>query len=247
MLSSVAERIEAGIAEYEPTVQSCLRLLDWARTIPRSQSEPGEPCWDNAWWGSLDALVQCSFLKQRDPTLYLEVGAGFSTLFARRAIRDFGLRTTIVSIDPSPRTDVDDSCDEAIRAPLEELDTAVFSRLASGDVLLIDSSHTALMNSDATVLFLEVLPRLPPGVLVGIDDVFLPWDYPPTWHGRMYGEQYLLAALLLGGARGFALRFPAWWLVESSPLAGSFEPLWPVVENRFGRHASSFWLEREPP
>jgi hypothetical protein len=121
----------------------------------------------------------------------------------------------------------------------------LFDRLGAGDVLFMDGSHVALMGSDATVFFLEILPRLKRGVLVGIDDIFLPWDYPPTWTGRVYGEQYLLAALLLGGAAGWRVRFPGWWLVEESELAARFELLWPVVENRFGRHAGSFWLERD--
>jgi hypothetical protein len=238
--------MQAGAAGYETRIQDCLGLADWAQTIPRVQGQPGEPCWENDWWGTIDALVQCAALKRRNPALYVEVGSGFSTLFARRAIRDFGLRTRIVSVDPRPRADVEASCDEAIRAPLEELDLALFDRLAAGDILLIDGSHTALMNSDATVLFLEVLPRLQAGVLVGIDDVFLPWDYPPTWEGRVYGEQYLLAAFLLGGGDGFRVYFPGWWLIESSPHASRLEPLWPIVENRFGRHAMSFWLERPP-
>jgi hypothetical protein len=121
---------------------------------------------------------------------------------------------------------------------------ALFERLASGDVVLLDGSHVALMNCDATVFFLEVLPRLPAGVLVGIDDVFLPWDYPPTWTERIYGEQYLLAAYLLGGGGGFTVRFPGWWLVECSAFAKRLAPVWPIVENRFGRHSGSFWLER---
>ena len=111
-------------------------------------------------------------------------------------------------------------------------------------MILLDGSHIALMSSDATVFLLELLPQLQPGVLIGIHDVFLPWDYPPTWAGRIYGEQYLLAALLIGGGDGLAVRFPAWWVLECSALAGRLEPVWPVVENSFGRHASSFWLER---
>jgi hypothetical protein len=102
----------------------------------------------------------------------------------------------------------------------------------------------SLMNSDATVFFVELLPRIPAGVLIGIDDVFLPWDYPPTWAGRAYGEQYLLAAFLLGGGGGFTVHFPAWWVVECSSLASRLDRLWPVVENSFGRHATSFWMER---
>jgi hypothetical protein len=241
ILTPVAERLERG--SYEPGVAAVTELVDWARQIPRVSARPGQPCWENDWWGTLDALYQCAALRARNPALYIEVGSGYSTLFARRAITDFGLRTRIVSIDPAPRADVDRCCDEVVRAPLQDLPAALFERVRAGDVVLIDGSHVAMMNSDATVFFLSILPSLPAGVLVGIDDVFLPWDYPPSWTGRMYGEQYLLAALLLGGGEGFEVRFPAWWLVESSPYADRFEELWPVIENRFGRHATSFWFE----
>ncbi len=242
-LAPIASLLESGRAGYEDTIGSICELREWAQTIPR-QPVPGQPCWENDWWGTVDALVQVAALRTRNPALYLEVGSGFSTVFARRAITDFALRTKIVSIDPAPRRDVDDICDEVIRQPLEAVSASLPERLSADDIVLVDASHVALMNTDATVFFLDVLPRLPEGVLVGIDDVFLPWDYPPTWTERVYGEQYLLAALLLGGAAGWTVRFPAWWVVHCSPLAERLEPLWPVVENRFGRHSASFWLER---
>lgn len=243
-LEPVAKLLAAGVGDYERAADDVCELLDWARTIPRTSSRRGEPAWENDFWGSLDALVQCAALRRRDPATYLEIGSGYSTRFARRAIEDFGLRTQIVSVDPDPREDVDDLCDEVVRRRLDEVDGALFDRLTSGDVLLLDGSHVALMNCDATVFFLDVLPRLPTGVLVGVDDVFLPWDYPPTWSGRIYGEQYLIAAYLLGGATGIKVRFPGWWVVECSRLSTRFQDLWPVVENRFGRHAGSFWFER---
>jgi hypothetical protein len=243
-MSAVAERIAVHAEDYEQTVDDVCRLQEWAQQIARYQKAPSDPCWENDYWGSIDALAQCAALKRRDPALYLEVGSGYSTLFARRAITDFGLKTKIVSIDPQPRAVVNDCCDEVIRRRLEDVGGEVFDRLAPGDVVLFDGSHVALMNTDATVFFLEILPRLPAGVLVGIDDIFLPWDYPPTWNQRIYGEQYLVAAHLLGGGAGWNVRFPGWWVIECSPLAARFEALWPVVENRFGRHAGSFWLER---
>lgn len=242
-LASIADLLEAGRAGYEEALDDVCNLMEWARGIPRTSSEPEQPCWENDWWGTVDALVQCAALRRRDPAVYLEVGSGFSTLFARRAIADFGLRTRIVSIDPAPRVDVDACCDEVVRQPLEQVADSLIEWLAPGDVVLVDGSHVSLMNSDATVLFLELLPQLPAGVLVGIDDVFLPWDYPPTWARRLYGEQYLLAAFLLGGGSGFTVRFPGWWLVQCSMLGSRLEALWPVVENRFGRHSVSFWLE----
>jgi methyltransferase family protein len=244
MLAAIDARLAADSAQYEQTIHDACDLLEWARGIPRNTSEPGQPCWENDWWGTVDALVQVAALRRRNPATYVEIGSGFSTLFARRAISDFGLRTRIISIDPAPRHDVDGCCDEVVRRPLEQASGYVLERLAPGDVLLVDGSHVALMNTDATVFFMEILPRLPEGVLVGIDDIFLPWDYPPTWPGRMYGEQYLLAAFLLGGAQQFAVRFPGWWVLECSSLACRFDPLWPVVENRFGRRCTSFWLER---
>lgn len=242
-LEPVADVLAAASLTYQGEIEAIRELLGWARQIPRNAG-PGEACWENDWWGTIDALMQCASLKRRDPKLYLEIGSGFSTAFAARAIADFGLRTEIVSIDTEPRIELGAQSHDRIAQPLEEVAELVLDRVGPGDIVVIDGSHVAMMNSDATVFFLEVMPRLPAGVLVGIDDVFLPWDYPPEWDRRPYGEQYLLAAWLLGGAHGYALRFPAWWVVEDSPLAGQLADVWPLVENRFGRHATSFWVER---
>jgi hypothetical protein len=230
-MSEHGERIADELAE----------LTEWARTVPRS-AEVG-PRWENDYWGGLDAVWQVRSLRARDPARYVEVGSGFSTLFARKAISDFGLRTRITSIDPSPRREVDAVCDEAIRTPLEDADLSVFESLRAGDIVFIDGSHVVGMNSDAVVFFLEVLPRLPAGVLVGIDDVYLPWDYHPTWVARGYGEQYLLAAYLLGGAPD-AISFPGFLVAKALADDARLAGLWNVVENRFGRLGSSFWFER---
>jgi hypothetical protein len=230
--------------DFAESVEGILELATWAAGIPREGSAPGQPQWENDYWGTLDALMQCASLRRRDPSLYLEIGSGWSTLFARRAIEDFGLRTRIVSIDPEPRADVDEQADEIVRQPLEEIDLAIFDQLRPGDMVLLDGSHTALMNSDAVVFLLEVMPRLAPSVLVGIDDIYLPRDYHPTWTGRVYGEQYLLAAFLLGGAQGWTVRFPGLWATTDSKWSGRFEAIWPTVANRFERVATSLWLER---
>ena len=110
-----------------------------------------------------------------------------------------GFETRIVSIDPQPRAEVDELCDRVLRVPLEAADLSVFDELSDGDVLFFDGSHRTFMNSDATVFFLEVLPRLADGVLVGVHDVFLPYDYPRDFADRYYSEQYLLAAHLIAG------------------------------------------------
>ena len=91
--------------------------------------------------------------------------------------------------------EVDGLCDEVIRAPLEECDLAVFSRVRPGDVVFFDGSHRAFTNSDVTTFFLDVLPELPAGVLVHLHDICLPDDYPPYLDDSFYSEQYLLATI----------------------------------------------------
>jgi hypothetical protein len=213
--------------------------------IPGGRDPSGVLTWDNDWWGGIDAMVQYTALRDRRPATYLEVGSGFSTRFARRAIDDHGLPTRIVSIDPQPRAEIDAYCDVLIRKPLQEVDLAILGEIRSGDVVLVDCSHTAFMSSDAVVAFLELLPALPAGVLVGIDDVFLPWDYPPSWVDRWYGEQYLLAAALLAGAAGWRIRFAGFHMTQVSDGRGRFDPLWQHIAPEMGPYATSFWMEKD--
>src|SRR5262249_24729176 len=133
----------------------------------------------------LDVVALYYFLSAFEPTTFLEVGSGNSTMVARRAIRDQRLATTITSIDPMPRANIDGICDVVLREPLENLsDLSIFEQLRAGDILFLDSSHRVFMNSDVSVFFIDILPVLNPGVLVHIHDVFLPDDYPPEWIER---------------------------------------------------------------
>jgi hypothetical protein len=243
-LRSLRNLLDDWVVEHhEEVVASLIDLEDWCRTVPR-KAGPAAACWGNDYWGTLDAIWQVASLKRRNPARYVEVGSGYSTLFARHAVDSFGLRTRITSIDPEPRQDVDWACDEVIRRSLEEADLSLFADLDAGDVVLVDGSHVVTMNSDSVVFFLEILPALPPGVLVGIDDVYLPWDYHPTWAHRWYGEQYLLGSYLLGGGGGDTIVFPGWVTARALAHEPRLEELWRCVENRFGRLGSSFWFER---
>jgi hypothetical protein len=173
----------------------------------------------------------------------MEIGSGQSTKFAARGRRDGQLETQIMSIDPEPRAAVDELCDRVLRVPLEAADTSVFRELSDGDVLFFDGSHRIFMNSDATVFFLEVLPQLPKGVLVGVHDVFLPYDYPHEFATRYYSEQYLLAAHLL--ARNPALEpvLPTYYATRHPELRSVTDGVW--SDPRLGGIEASghaFWL-----
>jgi len=100
------------------------------------------------------------------------------------------------------------------------------------------------MNSDATVIFLDVLPNLPPGVLVHFHDIFLPDDYPPDWIGRYYSEQYLLAAYLLAKGNAVEVLQPNYFISRDPELSRFLEPLWEDFPH-ITRHGASFWLKTD--
>jgi hypothetical protein len=75
----------------------------------------------------------------------------------------------------------------------------VFEELEAGDILFIDTSHVVAIGSDVNYLLLEVLPRLRPGVIVHVHDIYFPTEYPRDWvlnERRFWTEQYLLQAFL---------------------------------------------------
>ena len=195
------ERIIArGEATYRRSLETIASYRDSLLEIEAHAQDPQEPRGSTT--GCLPWTAPPSTpSSEAAPALYLEIGSGISTRFAARARRDGQLDMRIVSIDPEPRADVEALCDRALRVPLELADLSVFDELSDGDVVFLDGSHRTFMNSDATVFFLELLPRLAGGVLVGVHDVFLPYDYPAELADRYYSEQYLLAAHLLGGNR----------------------------------------------
>ena len=99
------------------------------------------------------------------------------------------------------------------------------------------------MNSDATVFFLEVLPQLAGGVLVGVHDVFLPYDYPRDFANRSYSEQYLLAAHLIAGNPALEPALPTFYASRHPELGSLADSVW--SDRRLegiepGGHA--FWL-----
>ncbi len=221
--------LEAGRDSYRGLLRSFLPFEAKLVNIPLHQTDEYWPFWRNGWIPPLDAIALYGLLAQRKPRLYLEVGSGNSTKFARRAIEDHSLPTQIISVDPHPRAEIDRLCHRLVRQPLQDADPQLFDDLQAGDVLFLDCSHVLLTNSDVAAAFLEILPRLPAGVLVQVHDVFLPYDYPPRWAHHYWNEQYLLAFALLEGAGKMGVLLPNAFISADPELSQVLGPLWSRV------------------
>ena len=108
---------------------------------------------------------------------------------------------------------------QLISASVQSVDLDVFLTLEDGDFLFLDSTHVVGIGSDVVREYLEILPRINPGVLIHAHDIFIPSDYPQNLVLKslsFWSEQYLLQALLM-----FNPRFEVVW---GSSAMQSFKP-----------------------
>lgn len=151
----------------------------------------------------LDAEFLYAALCHFRPQRMIEVGCGFSSLITADVNRRiFGGALDFTCIEPFPRQFLIDGVQgitRLVKKKVEDVELSFFDSLEAGDILFIDSSHVSKAGSDVNYLFFEVIPRLRPGVMVHVHDIFLPDEYPKTWvidEGRNWNEQYLLRAFL---------------------------------------------------
>jgi hypothetical protein len=84
---------------------------------------------------------------------------------------------------------------------VQDLDIEFFSGLGKNDILFIDCSHVAKVDSDVNWLYLEVLPNLNKGVVIHIDDIPFPYltappEDPLFEHTMLWNESAMVKALL---------------------------------------------------
>jgi hypothetical protein len=156
---------------------------------------------NNGFFDGTNALVAYCMIRHFRPRLIIEVGSGFSSLISGEAAAKNN-SSALICIEPFPQEFLRQGfpgLHSLIEKKVEAIDVEFFSQLDSGDLLFIDSSHTVKIGGDVNDLFLEVLPRLKPGVIVHVHDIFLPFDYRRDWvtEFRFWTEQYLLHAFLI--------------------------------------------------
>jgi Methyltransferase domain len=157
---------------------------------------------NNGLFDDMDALVTYCMVRHFQPQWIVKIGGGFSSLLLGQALAKNN-KSNLICIEPFPQEFLRQGfpgLHSLIEKKVEDTDVEFFSQLDSGDLLFIDSSHTVKIGGDVNYLFLEVLPRLKPGVIVHVHDIFLPFDYRRDWvteEFRFWTEQYLLHAFLI--------------------------------------------------
>lgn len=239
--------VDAQRKTYQKHLESFVQYASVFAGFKEDKVETNEdlPTWNNDFLPGLDIVAIYGLLRSVNPKKYVEIGSGNSTKVVRKAISDGNLATKIISIDPYPRANIDALSDQIVREPFENMkDYSVFDSLEAGDIVFVDNSHRCLPNSDATVFFLEIMPRLKKGVIVHIHDIYLPYDYPQFMCDRAYSEQYVLAAFLLANPDKYSPILANYFISEDSELKKILEPVWKqdALKN-VERHGGSFWLE----
>lgn len=238
--------VDAHRASYHDQLHTMLQYTNSLVAIKKAAdvTDDIQPGWNNQFLPGLDIIVLYSMLASHKPKRYVEIGSGNSTKVAFKAKQDQQLDTCIISIDPFPRASIDQLADVVIRKPFEQTDFKDVLALESGDILFVDNSHRILPNSDAMVFFLEILPKLKPGVMVHIHDIYIPYDYPQFMCNRFYSEQYGLAMYLLANHKKYQPLFPNYFVSEDPALNTILNPIWnhPSLSG-VEQHGGSFWLK----
>jgi hypothetical protein len=152
-----------------------------------------------------DAIYLYSLLRHFYPRRFFEIGSGHSSVLA--------LDTAELFLDAKPEFNFIEPYPDRLKANLKPQDTVnctliekpvqdvpieLFDQLQANDFLFVDSSHVSKVGSDVNHILFKILPRLKPGVIVHIHDIFFPFEYPEDWfqEGRAWNEAYLVRAFL---------------------------------------------------
>jgi hypothetical protein len=206
-LAARARRTRRTLPGIDLRIDEQLELLSRFRygdellAIPMLAESDVGPYFGNPSFAAPDSQIYYSMLRHFRPRRVLEVGSGQSTRFAAQALelnRVEGSPGELVAIEPYEAPELETLGVHVVRSRVEDLNADPFAELQEGDVLFIDSSHVVRPGGDVTLLMLDVIPAMPPGILVHVHDVFTPRDPPDEWVRRrwFWAEQYVVEALL---------------------------------------------------
>jgi hypothetical protein len=148
-----------------------------AMPFPEQRTAPYRYCYHNPSYGYGDAAIYFGMINHFRPSRILEVGSGFSSALALDTVDALGLPTVCTFIDPFPKTA--EEATDPLRPPhsiipkrVQDIDPNDVKILGPDDILFIDSTHVLKTGSDVHFEITEMLPRVRPGVLVHVHDIF---------------------------------------------------------------------------
>jgi len=172
--------------------------------FPFSKNAASRYYFDNDYFGYSDAIFLNVIIRKYKPKQIVEIGSGFSSavmLETNEKYRNGEMRLQFIEPYPEERLlqliGKDENC-LVVKDFVQNVADEIWDSLEEDDILFIDSSHVSKYCSDVNFLFFHVLPRLKPGVIIHIHDIFFPFGYPVEWlkQGRSWTEAYLLRAFL---------------------------------------------------
>ena len=195
-----------------------------------------------------------TILRSHKPKKVIEIGSGFSSVVITSAMeknKSEGRAGEYIIIDPYPNmvTEIKlPGVKEVIKERVELTEMGRFEQLGKGDVLFIDSGHTVRTGGDVNYLYLDVLPRLAPGVIVHIHDICLPYEYPKVYYTNpsfrvFWTEAYLLQAFLTYNSQ-FEVMLAMGYLMtdQSEEFKKAFRYYDPSIHKSI---SGSFWIQRK--
>jgi len=222
---------------------------------------------NNGFFERVDAEIAYGMVRHFQPSRIVEIGSGNSTRVLAAALcrnLEEGVPGQLIAIEPHPDPLLlggFPGLTELIPKQVQEVPPDVFASLNPGDILFIDSSHVVAMDSDVIYEYLRILPKLKPGVVIHIHDIFIPADYPEKFVMKnlcFWGEQYLLEAFLsynrafevlwASSAMQFFHRaalekhFPG-WVGSFERIPAAMQPFTPTLDGK-NVWPCSFWIQK---
>lgn len=196
-----------------------------------------------------------TILRYYKPRKVFEIGSGYSSLIFSGALMlnaKEGSPCDYSIVDPYPSRLLANglpSLNRVIPERVELTDVSLYESLRGNDVLFIDSGHTVRTGGDVNFLFLEVLPRLAPGVVVHIHDIDLPYEASEVYFTnpsfRMFWtESYLLQSFLAFNSQFEVLLGMKYIMVDryqdfKEAFASTYDP------SKHKLSSGSFWMRRK--
>lgn len=190
----------------ENQLEFCPKLLHYASDfLEKKEKSDFRYREDNSYFRLGDAFVLHSMMREYHSQRVIEIGSGFSTcvMLDTREYWEDCSDMKIMCIEPYPErlyANIRSTDEISIkRSFVQNVDFKEFEDMNENDILFIDSSHVTRTGGDIPYEYFQILPRLKPGVLIHIHDIFYPFAYSEKWilEGRAYNEAYLLRALLM--------------------------------------------------